>query len=595
MDIKKEVGEAIKKALEELGFSKFKIDFSLEQPENLAYGDYATNVAMVAFKRFRPKTDRSLDEKVKNPLDLARKIIEKLNKQLSAFSIIAKVEAVPPGFINFYLSQDYLFTTILRSIVVKEKFGGSQMGKGKTVVIDYSSPNIAKPFGIGHLRSTIIGQALCNIYSFLGYRVIGDNHLGDWGTQFGALLCQIKLKIKSEKLKVEDLTINDLERLYVEFHQEVEKNPDLEVEARKWFKRLEDGDEEAERIWQIMVDISMKEFKRIYGLLGVSFDVVLGESFYVDKMAGVIADAQDKGIIKESRGAKVINIPGVETPAMLVKSDGATTYFLRDLAAIKYREKKWRPLLMIYEVGADQIFHFHQLFAVARMLGYLSEGKLIHVAHGMVRGLGGKLSTRLGKTIHLEAVLAEAIGRAEELAKKAGVSKNLSLRERKKVAKIVGIGAVKYSDLKQNPKTDVIFDWDKILTLEGNAGPYLQYTYARCKSVLSKKENLFLSTRDDVMKIILPKYQPNFDELAIARIICHFEEVVKEAAKSFSPNLIANFLYDLSQKYNNFYNQHRILGEGGKKEQLRLLLTLAVAQTLKNGLNLLGIDVLEKM
>jgi len=351
---------------------------------------------------------------------------------------------------------------------------------------------------------------------------------------------------------------------------------------------LEDGDKEAKRIWQAMVDLSMKEFGRIYELLGISFDVALGESFYKDKMAGVIVDAQNKKILKESRGAKVIIIPKMKVPAMLIKSDGATTYLLRDLAAIKYREKRWRPSLIIYEVGADQAFHFRQLFAVAQMLGYALEGELAHVAHGMVRGFGGKFSTRTGKTIHLEVVLDEAIKRTEELAKEAGVSKDLSLQERKKIAKIVGIGAVKYNDLKQNPRTDIIFDWDRILALEGNAGPYLQYTYARCKSVLNKKGNFDAAT-------ILPNYRPNSDELAIMRTVCHFEEVVREAAENFSPNLIANFLYNLSQKYNNFYNQHRILGEGGQKEQFRLLLTLAVAQTLKNCLRLLGIKVLEKM
>ena len=570
MDVKKEIKKAIEKALKELGLPE--INFSLDQSGNIDHGDYATNVAMTA----------------SNPLDLAIKIAEKLNKQLSTSSIIAKIEAVPPGFINFYLSQSYLLTSILQSIEEGEKFGSSQVGRGETVIIDYSSPNIAKPFGIGHLRSTIIGQALYNIYSFLGYKVIGDNHLGDWGTQFGKLIYQIESKVKSQELKIKDLTIECLEKLYVEFHKKAENHPEMEEEARKWFKRLEDGDKEAERIWQSMVDLSMIEFGRIYKRLEVSFDVVLGESFYKDKMAGVIADARDKKVLKESRGAKVITIPKMKVPAMLIKSDGATTYFLRDLAAIKYREKKWQPSLIIYEVGADQIFHFRQLFAVAQILGYLSGSKLIHVVHGMVRGLGGKLSTRLGKTIHLEVVLDEAVKRTEELAKEAGVSKNLSLQEQKKVAKIVGIGAVKYNDLKQNPKTDITFDWDKILALKGNSGPYLQYTYVRCKSVLSKKGDLVIAP-------ILPNYQPNSDELVIARAICHFEEVVREAAEGFSPNLIANFLYNLSQKYNNFYNQHRILGDGGQKEQFRLLLTLSVAQTLKNGLSLLGIKVLEKM
>ena len=476
------------------------VNFSLETPKLSSFGDYATNAALLAGKKLNQP-----------PLHAAQKIKEELSL-LSSLSFIEEIKVAPPGFINFYLKPNFLLKVSEEIISSRERLV-SKTGEGKTVIIDYSSPNIAKPFGVGHLRSTIIGQALYNLYAFLGYKVIGDNHLGDWGTQFGVLIRQVRLKSPE---KIEDLTIEDLENLYVEFHREAEKNPRLKEEAREWFKRLEEGDREAREIWQKIVDLSMKEFSRVYKMLGVSFDVSLGESFYQDKMTAVINDAQKKGLLCESRGAKVIFLPGKKTPAMLVKSDGATTYLLRDLAAIKYRQERWQPHLIIYEVGADQTFYFQQLFSVASLLGYCLPESLVHVAHGMILGLEGKFSTRSGKTIHLEAVLKEAIKRARKLTAEAGVAKKLSSKEQEKVARAVGIGAVKYNDLKQNPRTDIIFNWEKMLTLEGNSGPYLQYTGALF-SVLEKSVGEVLN---------LPKIQLNQEELAIIRLSCHWDEVI---------------------------------------------------------------------
>lgn len=569
MNFKKEISKAIKDSLASLGVPA--VDFSLETPKLSSFGDYATNVALVA--------GRSLGQK---PLDLAEKIQEKL-LSLPSLAFIEEIKVAPPGFINFYLKPNFLLKVSEEMISSKEGLV-SKTGEGKTVIIDYSSPNIAKPFGVGHLRSTIIGQALYNLYAFLGYKVIGDNHLGDWGTQFGVLIRQVKSKSPE---KIEDLTIEDLEKLYVEFHREVEKDPRLKEEAREWFKKLEEGDREAREIWQKIVDLSMKEFSRVYKMLGVSFDVSLGESFYQDKMAAVIADAREKGLLCESRGAKVIFIPGKKIPAMLVKSDGATTYLLRDLATIKYRQERWRPDLIIYEVGVDQTFYFQQLFSVASLLGYCSPEALVHVGHGMILGLEGKFSTRSGKTIHLEAVLEEAIKRARKLTAEAGVAKKLSPKEQEKVAQAVGIGAVKYNDLKQNPRTDIIFNWEKMLTLEGNSGPYLQYTAARCFSVLEKSERRSFEN--------LPKIKLNQEELAIVRLSCHWDEVIFEAAQKFSPNLVADFLYQLAQKYNHFYNQHQILQEEREKEILRLGLTALTAKILEEGLGILGLEVLRKM
>ncbi|MGB9637299.1 MAG: arginine--tRNA ligase, partial [Microgenomates group bacterium] len=395
---------------------------------------------------------------------------------------------------------------------------------------------------------------------------------------------------------------------------------EMEEEARKWFKKLEEGDSEARAIWQACVDISLKEFDRIYKLLGVKIDIALGESFYLDKMDEVLEDCRKKGILKESQGAQVVEIPGMKVPAMLVKSDGATTYLLRDLAAIKYRVKTWRPDLIVYEVGADQSLHFRQLFNLAVQLGYGNLNMFVHVAHGLIRWPTGKFSTRSGKTIHLEEVLKEAIERAKKLSEGTNASTivhQFVLKDSEKVAKAVGIGAIKYNDLKQNPRTDIIFDWDQILTLNGNSGPYLQYTYARTQSVLRKvqsqtayqpagKLGKVQCFSNETMK------QLNNEEMVLLRTIYRFPEVVEESAKQFSPNLLCNFLFDLAQKFNLFYDKHRILSQKSKfksqkvgiesenevteeQSNFRLVLTAAVGQVLKNGLGLLGIEALKRM
>jgi len=335
---------------------------------------------------------------------LAGELVEAVKKEPFSKNF-EKIEIAPPGFINFWFTTEFLVGQAEKVANLKEmKEELFRYGKGRTMVIDYSAPNIAKPFGIGHLRSTNIGQAIYNLYRFLGWKVIGDNHLGDWGTQFGKLIVAIKNWWKKD---LKELTVAELEKLYVQFHQEAKKNEGLEDQARAWFKKLEEGDEEAKRIWQVCVEISLAEFKRIYQVLGVEIDEAYGESFYHYQgwMDKVLQDAQEKGFLKESQGAKVIQIPGFETPAMLVKSDGGTTYLLRDLATIKFRMEKWQPDKIVYEVGSEQKFHFQQIFAGAEMLGYIEKGKLVHLAHGLIRWPTGKFSTRQGKTIHLEEVL----------------------------------------------------------------------------------------------------------------------------------------------------------------------------------------------
>ena len=462
--IREKIKILIEKATENLQKEKvfpiFEIPkIEVEHPEEKIYGDYSTNVALKIAKISK-----------ENPMEIANNLGSRLKILGSKF--FEKVEVAKPGFINFFLSKYFFINELKKILSEKDRYGSSKLGKGKTVLIDYSSPNIAKPFGIGHLRSTIIGQTIYNIYKFLGWKCIGDNHTGDWGTQFGKLIVAIK-KWGDEK-NLEDLSINDLEKLYVKFHQEAESNLRLEEEGRVWFKKIEEGDKEARKIWKACVDISLKEFNRIYKLLGIKIDYAFGESFYETMLKSIIDEAVKKKVAIKSEGALIIKYPkNVLPPAMILKSDGATTYLTRDLATVKYRLKKWKPSLIIYEVGVDQTLHFKQLFQAVELLGWAKREKFFHVAHGLIRLKEGKFSTRKGLTVHLEDVLEGAIERAEEIIEKSETGRDLSDKERKEMAKIVGIGGVKYNDLSQHYSNDIVFDWDKILNLKGNSAPYL--------------------------------------------------------------------------------------------------------------------------
>lgn len=565
------LSQLINQALKKEGIKTSEKKVVVEHPTNENYGDYATNAALV----FAP-------ERKLSPRELAKRLVRHLEDKENGF--IEEIKIAGPGFINFKLKKEF-FVEVARFIQRKDFLAVlKKEGKGRRVVIDYSSPNIAKPFGIGHLRSTNIGQAIYNLYQVLGWQTIGDNHLGDWGTQFGKLIYMIKEK----NLEVEKMTIDDLERLYVEFHRLAEKKPSLEEEGRKWFQKLEEGDSEAKKIWQACVDLSLKEFNRIYHLLGVRFDYYLGESFYHFEgwMRRVLADVKRKGLLKKSRGALVVEIPGEKTPAMLVKSDGATTYLLRDLAAIKFRLKKWRPDLVIYEVGADQKLHFRQLFRLSQMLGYLPEEKLVHVAHGFIRWQWGKFSTRRGETIHLEEVIEEGIRRARRLVEGSQTSKGLREEEKKKIARAVAVGGIKFNDLKQEPEKDIIFSWERILSFEGYSAPYLQYTAARCFSVL-KKGGKQVVRADFSLEEISP------EEEELLHLFYQFPETIKAAAVSFAPHILAQYLFRLGQRFNLFYQKKRIIGSS--RQEFRLFLTAVTARILKIGLEILGIEVLEKM
>ncbi len=529
------------------GVKNPEVEFSASEQ----FGDYSSNVVL-------KNKDLDID-----------KIIKKLNEENSDFIAEKKGK-----FINFWLKKDILVNNLISKDIDIKKNNG-------VVIIDYSSPNIAKPFGIGHLRSTVIGQAIYNLYKYLGFEVIGDNHLGDWGTQFGKLLYMI------DKTKTKDYSIENLEKLYVNFHTEAEKDEILEEEARIWFKKLEDGDTEARTIWKQCVNVSLNEFSKIYALLGVKIDNSFGESFYLEEMKEMLLDPKIiKYLETGENNSKIINIPDIKTPLMFLKSDGATTYATRDMATLAFRQKKYKPDLIIYEVGAEQQLYFKQLFAAARLLKIIDpKTELVHTAHGLYLAPDGKkFSTRKGKTIKLIEVLEEAIERAMELGKKSSGSAYA-----KATADAVGIGAIKYFDLMHSVQSNVVFDWEKIMNMEGNSGPYLQYTIARTNSVVSK--GLTLKAERVRKGQTLPELTEQ--ELSVLRKLSQFQEVIMTAAKSYSPNILCNYLYELASKFNTFYNAHKIIS--GENQEFRLQLTKSTGEVLKTGLNLLGIDAPEKM
>ena len=579
-EITKLIKQAIKIAQKEGELPSFDMPKILvESPERERFGDYTTNVAMLIANKIEEE-----------PIKIAKILAQYLEKATDREQI-REIEVISPGFINFWFSKKELLVSLEKILKEKDKFGSDK--QKKTMIIDYSAPNIAKPFGVGHLRSTIIGQAIYNVYKFLGWKSIGDNHLGDWGTQFGKLIVAIK---RWSKKDLKDLSIGELEKLYVKFHQEAEKDESLLVEARESFKKLEQGDKEARRIWKGCVDLSLKEYNKIYKMLDVKIDYAFGESFYEKGTQDVVKDAREKGLAKNSQGALVIFLPGFDIPLMLLKSDGATTYETRELATIRYRINKWKPDLIIYEVGADQKLHFRKSFLAAEILGYGRREQFIHVAHGLIRWPHGKFSTRKGDTIHLEEILKEAIIRASKIVENSRETKNLPEKTKKKIAKEIGIGAIKYNDLSRHYDKDIIFDWDRILSLEGNSGPYLQYVAVRCQSVIEKSEKGKRKLSKVKINIEDNLEELNLEEQKLLRTLRKFPEIVKKSASTFSPNLICNFAFNLAQQYNTFYEKCSILEAKTKeKKDLRLALTKATRQILKNSLELLGISIPEKM
>lgn len=533
------------------------VNFVVEHPADESHGDWATNVVLAAAKV----------QKI-NPRELAEKIKAELEKDEGLMTVVGKIEIAGPGFINFWLKDDYLIGHLEELKTAGDKCGDSDFMTGKKVLVEYSSPNIAKRFSVGHLRSTIVGQALFNFYKHSGASVTNDNHLGDWGTQFGMIIAAVE----EDGVDISKMSVAELEDLYVQFNKKVDEDPKVKERAREAFARLEHGEEKARQIWQRAWDISMVEFREIYKKLGIpEFDHEYGESTYEKTMPEVIEEMKKKGVTVESEGAwivKYLDKDGKEymPPAMLLKSNGTTTYFTRDLATIKKRlsDPELKSDLYIYEVGAEQTLHFRQVFAAVELLGRAKKEQFVHVAHGRLALPEGKMSTRKGNTIKLEDLL----GRAEEAA----------TDER------IAVGAVKYNELKRAPGMDYVFKWDEALSMEGNSGPYLQYVYVRCRGILEKVGKKFgttLSLNEDERKLLVSLLR--FGE----------GEVVETAARNFAPQQVCAYLFDLAQRFNGFYDRNRV--GGSENEGFRLLLTAVTGQVIKNGLELLGIEVVEKM
>ena len=495
----------------------------------------------------------------------------------------ARVEAVN-GYLNFFLNRVNFAKGTLENVLVSgEKYGSSDMGAGKTICLDYSSINIAKRFHIGHLSTTMLGHSLKRIYEHLGYKTVGINHLGDWGTQFGKMICAYNLWGSEEQ--VEKGGVNELTRLYVKFHAEAEEHPELEDEGRAWFKKIEDGDPEALRIFNWFKELTLRDTARVYELLGVKFDSYAGESFYNDKMGRVIDELKAKNLLTISDGASIVDLEKYNMPPCLIlKKDGATLYATRDIAAALYRHDTYHFDKCLYVVAYQQDLHFRQWFKVLELMGYDWAKDCVHVAFGMISYEGQSLSTRKGNIVYLEDLLDQA----QEKALKIIEEKSPNLENKADVARQVGIGAVVYADLSNNRIKDIDFSWDRALNLEGETGPCVQYTHARCCSVLRKAAELNLPD---------PDYSALQDDEAqdCLRKLGRFPDVIKEAADKYEPSMITRAVTDLAQAYNKFYYEHRILDDDPAVAAARVALTRAMKSVIKTGLYLIGIEAPERM
>ena len=579
LDIKKEISEQIAKTIENV--KSKEIYTYIEVPKDTKNGDYA-------FPCFRlAKTLR------KSPPEIANQIKEKLEENgISKSEIIKKVE-IAGGYLNFYISSKIFTKEVLEQISNNEKFGiepEDDKNKEKNIVIDYSAPNIAKPFHIGHLRSTVIGAALYNIYKYLGYNVTGINHLGDYGTQFGKLIEGYKRWGK--EYDIDSDPINELTKIYIRINTACKEDKQILQACRDNFKKLEDGDSYCVEIWKKFRELSLKEFQRVYNLLGSTFDSWNGEAFYSDKMQEVIEILEKSGKLKESQGAKIVELEeqGINTPCIIVKSNGSSTYATRDLAAILYRARNYNFDKALYVTSYEQVLHFKQVFATAKYLGldekYIKG--LEHVSFGMVLLPTGKMSTREGNIVKLEELLNEAIERAKEIIEQ----KNPELENKEEVAKKVGIGAIIFNDLSNSRVKDEVFDWNNILNFQGETGPYIQYTYVRTKSVLEKAGIKI----DNISFNML-----NFDSLEdtysqnIIKLLYDFHNILIQVTEKNEPSILSRYLIELAKAYSVFYNENRIMVEDVNIKNSRIYLTFAVGKVLKIGANLLGIEMPEKM
>ncbi len=565
---KSKISEQIAKAT---NIPQEEIEKYIEIPKDMANGDYA-------FPCF--KLAKTLK---KSPIVIANEIKQEFQIEEE---IISKVEVVG-GYLNFFVNKLNKTKQIIEEMANNEQYGKSNFGKGTNIIVEFSSPNIAKPFHIGHLRTTGIGQALYNIYKFLGYNVIGINHLGDYGTQFGKMIEGYK-KWGSE-YSFKEHPIDDLLDLYVRINELCKNDENVLNECRENFKKLENGDKYCIEIWKKFKELSLQEFQRIYNMLGTTFDSWNGEAFYTDKMPEVIDILQKSGHLVESNGAKIINLEdqNISTPCMIVKSNGSTTYGTRDLAAILYRARTYDYDKCLYVVGSEQDLHFRQVFGSARYLGldekYIKG--LEHISYGMIRLETGKMSTREGTLIKLEDLLNEAISRVDKILEE----KNPDVENKEDIARKVGIGAVVFNNLATSRVKDQIFKWEEVLNFQGETGPYIQYTYVRTQSVLNKAQ--YMPKAEEInINNLQDKYSQN-----IINIIYNFEETLKQVVYKNEPSILARYLIDLAKSYSLFYNENKIICNEKEIQNARIYLTYMVGKVLKQGAKLLGIEMPEKM
>lgn len=564
-DFKAAVANCLKSKIEDLSYDE--ILQLIEIPPNKDMGDYAFPCFKLA-KVFR-----------KAPNLIAGDIAE----SIEAEGDISKV--VPMGgYVNFFVNKSQLAKTVINNVLTqKDDYGKSKIGEGKNIIVEFSSPNIAKPFHIGHIRTTVIGNAIYKLYDSQGYNTIRINHLGDYGTQFGKLI--VAFKKWGDKEIVEKNPIKELLALYVKFHEVAKEQPELEEEARAWFVKLENEDEEAKELWTWFRNESLKEFDKVYKLMDIEFDSFAGESFYTDKMDAVIKELEDKHLLKESRGAKIVDLEEYGMPpALIQKNDGSTLYMTRDLAAAIYRKNTYNFDKCIYVVASQQNLHFQQWFKVIELMGYDWYDKLEHVNFGMVSLEDGTLSTRNGRVVFLEDVLNQAIQKTREIIE----SKNPDIESLDQTVKDVGVGAVIFQELSNSRIKDYVFSWDKTLSFDGETGPYVQYTHARCCSVLRKAgEEVTTDINYDLLS--------DEDSSEVLKLIGDFNKNILVALRKSEPHIITRFVLDLAQAFNKFYHDNPILVDDAELRKARLALVEATRQTIKNALALLGMHAPERM
>ena len=567
IDFKEEIAKEISNATQ---IDKAEIKGYIEVPKNTENGDYAFPCFNLA--KTLKKAPQVIAEEIKDKLKIEEPI-EKLE--------------IAGGYLNFYISKTQIIKQALENVENPENFGKGKIGKGKNIVIDYSSPNIAKPFHIGHLKTTVIGGALYRIYKYLGYNVTGINHLGDYGTQFGKLIEGYKRWGNEYELK--DDPIGDLADIYVRINKLCKEDEAVLDTCRENFRLLENGDEYCVKLWNEFKDLSIKEFQKIYDLLGSHFDSWNGESFYQDKTDEVISILKNTGKLQESEGAMIIDLSdkGIDTPCMICKSNGSTIYATRDLAAILYRARTYDFDKCLYVTGYEQNLHFKQIFEVAKLLGLdkkYTDG-LEHVSYGFIRLTTGKMSSREGNFVKVEDLLNDTIKSAQKIIEE----KNPNLENKEEVAKKVGIGAVIFNDLSISRVKDEVFDINAMLNFQGETGPYIQYTYVRTRSVLEKAG--YLPNLEEIdLKLLQDVYSMN-----VIKLIYNFGDILNQVIEKSEPSILAKYLIDLSKAYSSFYNENKIICEDKNTQNARIYLTSSVGKILKKGANLLGIEMPEKM